>query len=239
MNKVAVQQQLDEVRNSVEFYRTLRMGTVAIALLSLALVIPVLDELGDPWANYSVVSGAFFVVMGVAILISTTWRLHPKTRRIVSIETALTAELEELNRMEETERAEYQRKQARARELERRERMSRELTANPPHARVDGLEYVYIIQDIDVTGYYKIGRTSSPYRRFGDFTAKFPFRFKIVMLFVVADSGRTEKGMHRFFAEKRRNGEWFALDDDDLEWLYSFARIYAPDPASADSKGDD
>jgi len=230
MNKTAIEQQLGEVRDSADFYRILRIGAVTIALLSLFTAATAINELDSAFGVYSVIGGVFLFVMGVTIFVMTTWKFHPKTRRIVGIESALTAELEELNRMEETERDEYQRKQARARELERRERMSKKLTANPPHSRADGLEYVYIIQDIDVTNFYKIGRTSSPYRRFGDFTAKFPFRFKIAMLFVVPDSDRTEKGLHRLFAEKRRNGEWFALDETDLEWLYSFAQIYAPAP---------
>lgn len=83
-----------------------------------------------------------------------------------------------------------------------------------PNYRAQG--YVYLIQDADVTSYCKIGRTSNPRRRFSDFGAKLPFDFYIIDLAPCRDSHKTEAALHRHFSDRRKRGEWFALDSKDI-----------------------
>lgn len=79
--------------------------------------------------------------------------------------------------------------------------------------------YVYIIRDIDVTGFYKIGKTNQPSRRLNEFIAQYPFRFVVSHIIVCRDMTAVETLLHRHFANKRARGEWFALDAGDVAWI--------------------
>ena len=79
--------------------------------------------------------------------------------------------------------------------------------------------YVYIIQDADVTGYYKIGRSREIAKRLTKFDVKLPMRIRIFLLFKVKDEVEAERLFHRLFAAKRVSGEWFNLDESDTLWL--------------------
>lgn len=85
-------------------------------------------------------------------------------------------------------------------------------------------QYVYVIQDIDVTGYYKIGRTHDLVRRLTDFNVKLPFQIGLVLVISTADAVVLETNLHHLFADKRVGGEWFALDNADLINLRGIAR---------------
>lgn len=79
--------------------------------------------------------------------------------------------------------------------------------------------YVYILQDIDVTGYCKIGRTTTLYKRIHDIGVKVPFRTRVIHIIHCEDMNWTEKMLHARYAKKRVNGEWFNLDIIDVEYL--------------------
>lgn len=79
--------------------------------------------------------------------------------------------------------------------------------------------YVYIIRDIDVTGFYKIGKTNQPSRRLNEFVAQYPFRFMVTHIIVCRDMTAVETLLHRHFADKRARGEWFSLTPDDVRWI--------------------
>lgn len=77
-------------------------------------------------------------------------------------------------------------------------------------------QYVYVIRDIDVSGHYKIGRTTDIVRRLTDFNVKLPFQIGIVLIATCTDPVVLETTLHHHFAEKRVAGEWFSLNDEDL-----------------------
>lgn len=233
MNKTAIEDQLSTLREAPELTRMLRIASATIALLSLYTATSVINAPDSSWRTYSLVAGAFLFVSGVVMFAALSFARHPQTGRIVRIDAALSAQLEQLKLAEREQAARERSEQARARLLERREQWSKKITANPPRGRIDGREYVYVIQETDLTGYYKIGRTNSPYGRFGQFTAKFPFNFRIVMLFVVDNSHEAERDFHAMFAPQRRKGEWFELDADDLEYLYGLTPLRDQAPAAA------
>lgn len=80
--------------------------------------------------------------------------------------------------------------------------------------------YVYVVKS--PTGYYKIGRTKSPEDRLKTFEVKLPFEVEYVHLISTSDMVSTESDIHKYFAAKRTNGEWFALDEQDLAILQAW-----------------
>lgn len=80
-------------------------------------------------------------------------------------------------------------------------------------------EYIYVIKDIDISGYYKIGRTNDPSIRLSTFDVKLPFRIEVIAILTCKNAMQGERELHVRFASKRVRGEWFNLDDSDLEYL--------------------
>lgn len=86
--------------------------------------------------------------------------------------------------------------------------------------RYPHIECVYLIRDLDVTGYTKIGRTNDLHSRLRHFGAKLPFRFQIVHIIKTDTSHAIERQLHLQFASKRVNrSEWFTLDAADVAWI--------------------
>jgi hypothetical protein len=83
--------------------------------------------------------------------------------------------------------------------------------------RDSGPEFVYLIQDVDVTSYCKIGRTKNPERRLSTFEVKLPFKFEILAIIETANARGLETSLHRRYADRRVSGEWFALTPDDID----------------------
>lgn len=77
-------------------------------------------------------------------------------------------------------------------------------------------EYVYCIRDITLTGYYKIGHTNQPTARMHRFEVKLPINTHIVHIIHCSDRIAMERHLHHVFADNRRRGEWFDLDDQDI-----------------------
>lgn len=79
--------------------------------------------------------------------------------------------------------------------------------------------YVYVLQDVDVTGFCKIGKTTTPVDRLTHFDVKLPFAVRLVHVIETHDCSRLEAVLHNRFASKRVRGEWFKLTDADIAWL--------------------
>ena len=78
--------------------------------------------------------------------------------------------------------------------------------------------YVYIIQDIEVSYRYKIGRTNNPQRRIDmQFGVELPFKIKLVHLLQTDDAVAVENDLHQRYAKNRKRGEWFKLSDLQLQ----------------------
>ncbi|MCY4072688.1 MAG: GIY-YIG nuclease family protein [Chloroflexi bacterium] len=76
--------------------------------------------------------------------------------------------------------------------------------------------YVYVIQDVDISKYYKIGRTNNPFRRFNEFALALPFEIEVVAVIQTEDAPTLEWQLHQRYAEQRQRGEWFKLHDSHV-----------------------
>lgn len=80
--------------------------------------------------------------------------------------------------------------------------------------------YVYLLKG---GGYYKIGLSRNVYRRWREVSPKLPFEVEIVCTIATDDMHKLETTLHKRFADKRENGEWFKLDDSDVEYVLELA----------------
>lgn len=74
--------------------------------------------------------------------------------------------------------------------------------------------YVYILKAGD---YYKIGRSKTPDERIKTLQIQLPFPVSIVGIIPCTDEILAEKMLHRRYADKRVNGEWFKLRESEAE----------------------
>jgi hypothetical protein len=78
--------------------------------------------------------------------------------------------------------------------------------------------YVYVLRQVGGT-HYKIGRTVNPNDRLRTFSVKLPFAVEYEILIPTPNCYSLEVELHELYASKRVDGEWFSLDDSDLEYL--------------------
>lgn len=81
--------------------------------------------------------------------------------------------------------------------------------------------YIYLIKDIDVTGFHKIGYSVRPKIRMLEFRTEWPFRCELIHLFKVRNMHEVESTLHRQYQKKRKRGEWFKLNTQDVEYIKS------------------
>lgn len=91
----------------------------------------------------------------------------------------------------------------------------------PQKSSVNG--YVYLLKAD--TGHYKIGRTKNPKDRIKTFSVKLPFRVEYDCLIKSDEYITLEAELHATFADKRIEGEWFALTDDDVAYIRELAEV--------------
>lgn len=85
--------------------------------------------------------------------------------------------------------------------------------------------YVYVICDYERTGEYKIGRSKNWEKRLQKFEVKLPFKFYVVTVIPCQDMFKAERQLHKQYADKRTNGEWFACADEDIEEIKKIERL--------------
>ena len=93
---------------------------------------------------------------------------------------------------------------------------------------LDLLDYekkdLYIIK-IRNKNIYKIGISNNPYNRLLSLQTSNPYELQL--LFIIKKGSFFEGFLHSLFEEKRMNGEWFRLDDNDLFYgLLSYIGYY-------------
>lgn len=71
--------------------------------------------------------------------------------------------------------------------------------------------YVYVIQEVEFSRLYKIGRTNNPARRLPEIRNLLPGVSEIVAIVDAQDAPALEWQLHQRYAESRKRGEWFAL----------------------------
>jgi hypothetical protein len=100
----------------------------------------------------------------------------------------------------------------------------------PPDAELHGsapsaVGYVYLFKH-GTRRDYKIGRTKNPLRREGELRIHLPEKLTPVHHIKIDDPSGIESYWHMRFANKRKEGEWFALSPDDVRAFKRWKRIY-------------
>lgn len=79
--------------------------------------------------------------------------------------------------------------------------------------------FVYLLQS--ASGNYKIGRTKNPDDRLRTFGVKLPFEVEYTCVIATDDMYALEAELHARFDAKWVDGEWFALDEADVQYIKS------------------
>jgi hypothetical protein len=85
--------------------------------------------------------------------------------------------------------------------------------------------YIYLMYAY--TGHYKIGMSIRPDERLRSFRTEMPVDVEPVYIFPTDDMRLAEYALHLLFDEKRYRGEWFVLDNEDVEWIKSIYKFNA------------
>lgn len=85
------------------------------------------------------------------------------------------------------------------------------------------VEYVYCIKMNSPTPVYKIGFSRQPHKRFKQLASGTmgPWTMELTAVIKTKCMSRLEANLHQMFKEKRVNGEWFALSDEDVQYIKS------------------
>jgi Meiotically up-regulated gene 113 len=81
---------------------------------------------------------------------------------------------------------------------------------------------VYLVRSVDesqpggVRAFFKIGMTLDFKSRLEQIKLQLPFKVEEVHRIETDDPEGLERYWHRRFSEKRRNGEWFELSEEDV-----------------------
>ena len=77
--------------------------------------------------------------------------------------------------------------------------------------------FVYVLKSKDANPVHKIGRSRQLDTRIKGFNTKLPFEVDVLHTFKTNDTIRAEKCLHDQYADKRTNGEWFKLTEEDIQ----------------------
>ena len=85
--------------------------------------------------------------------------------------------------------------------------------------------YVYLIR---ATGQnlYKIGKSINPEKRFQSIIGGLPMKAEVIHIAWFEDHSYAEQMFHDTFSKTRQNGEWFVLEDEDVEFVKSLGQNY-------------
>ncbi len=83
--------------------------------------------------------------------------------------------------------------------------------------------FVYLLRADN--GHWKIGCASNPNNRLKTFNVKLPFDVQYEYLIPTNEMTRAEALLHERFSDKQVNGEWFALDADDVAWIKTLKKL--------------
>lgn len=87
-----------------------------------------------------------------------------------------------------------------------------------PPETTDG--YVYLMQSGDA---FKIGMSQNPSERLRGISPILPYPVNLLCIVKTEDMRSLEVTLHERFADKRLNGEWFALSSEDIQYVKSLA----------------
>lgn len=90
------------------------------------------------------------------------------------------------------------------------------------HREIDHHGCIYLFR----TGpYYKLGKSVNPELRFRGLQMMIPYPVEFVCSMAVDDMDAVELELHEKFAEKCHRGEWFLLNEQDVEFVKSIDSI--------------
>ena len=84
--------------------------------------------------------------------------------------------------------------------------------------------YVYLLKH-GTRREYKIGRTKNPLRREGEIAIELPEKVQPIHVIKTDDLAGVESYWHARFADRRKEGEWFALTSEDVRAFKRWKRI--------------
>jgi Meiotically up-regulated gene 113 len=114
---------------------------------------------------------------------------------------------------------EWIQKENRAIELERIADFESYHSNRSPAVKQSHPGFVYLIKS---NGVYKIGKTKNLENRLRAYTTQNPFGIDVVLSLYVSDYSAAERELLSAFDDKRYQGEWFTLEDKDVEYIKSF-----------------
>jgi hypothetical protein len=86
----------------------------------------------------------------------------------------------------------------------------------------DRIGFIYLIRSGD-TNRYKIGISKNVPSRLNTLQTENPEKLSLIRAFPAIDALKLEQELHSYFAEQRFAGEWYVLDEQDLEYVLSIA----------------
>lgn len=96
----------------------------------------------------------------------------------------------------------------------------------PPMGMKDRSGVVYLLC---VGNWYKIGKTNDPLRRYRELDIQLPHKPERLHHITTNDIHHLERHWHRYLREKRGNGEWFQLDQADIDEFTSYDNVQYKD----------
>lgn len=83
--------------------------------------------------------------------------------------------------------------------------------------------FVYLISSPD--GHYKIGCSKDVPTRSKALGIQLPYPVELIHTIKASDMYWAEGHLHNTYSDKRTNGEWFRLEDADVEWIKSLTEL--------------
>lgn len=103
------------------------------------------------------------------------------------------------------------------------EQQRRERTVRPSKKPRPG--YIYLVRAITPDNHYKIGLSKNPVTRIESMSVKLPFPIESIHQFPTNNMHIAERQLHERYADKRANGEWFQLTDQDVQDICGIERM--------------
>lgn len=85
--------------------------------------------------------------------------------------------------------------------------------------------YVYLLGG---EGYYKIGRSRNVSKRIRQLEIQLPWPVTVEHTIPCENHKVSERTLHDMFANNRANGEWFRLDDSDVDYIKAIGKMRGP-----------
>lgn len=122
--------------------------------------------------------------------------------------------------------------------LQRRAEIMRTLRLKSSRTRWDiRVGYVYLIY-FGVGSFYKVGISKDVMQRFYEVGGtQMPFLMVVEHTIQTDDMYVLEGSFHEYFADKRVRGEWFILNQDDIDLIKSFQGLHIYSDIPVEEKG--